>query len=116
MMQAGSIAAATTARLLGMFVQTWSWKNFVHALIDQSRRERQRPRRSKSKMAPPTKKRKIEVTAVEEIAFDTSARQDWLTGFHKRKLERAKHAREIAEKKARAERVEQRKQVRTSSS
>jgi len=67
-------------------------------------------------MAPPTKKRKIEVTAVEEIAFDTSARQDWLTGFHKRKLERAKHAREIAEKKARAERVEQRKQVRTSSS
>lgn len=63
-------------------------------------------------MPPATKRRKIEVTAVEEITFDLSARQEYLTGFHKRKLQRAKHAQEAAEKRAKAEKVEHRKQVR----
>ena len=65
------------------------------------------------KMPPPTKRRKTEPTVVEEITFDPSARQEYLTGFHKRKLERAKHAREIAEKQARLEKLEARKQVRS---
>ena len=62
-------------------------------------------------MQPPTKRRKTEPSVVEEINFDTAARQEYLTGFHKRKLQRAKHAREIAEKKVRAERIEERKRV-----
>lgn len=63
------------------------------------------------KMPPPTKRRKTE-PAVEEINFDLSARQEYLTGFHKRKVQRAKHAQDAAEKRARAERVEERKKVR----
>lgn len=63
------------------------------------------------KMPPSTTRRKTELTAVEEITFDPSARQEYLTGFHKRKLERAKHAREVAEKQARAEKLEARKKV-----
>jgi ribosomal RNA-processing protein 17 len=66
----------------------------------------------KTAMPPPTKRRKTEPTVAEEITFDPSARQEYLTGFHKRKLERAKHAREIAEKQARLEKLEARKQVR----
>jgi ribosomal RNA-processing protein 17 len=62
-------------------------------------------------MPPPIKRRKTEPTVVEEINFDPSARQEYLTGFHKRKLERAKHARELAEKQARVEKLEARKQV-----
>lgn len=67
-------------------------------------------------MQPPTKKRKTEKTGgpvVEEINFDTAARQEYLTGFHKRKLQRAKHAQEAAEKKARADRIVDRKKVRS---
>ena len=62
-------------------------------------------------MPPKAKRRKLDVKAVEEIAFDTDARQEYLSGFHKRKLERAKHARDIAEKKARAEKLAERKRV-----
>lgn len=56
------------------------------------------------------KKRKTE-HKVAEISFDDTAREDYLTGFHKRKVERAKRARAEAEKKAREERVVVRKQV-----
>ena len=63
-------------------------------------------------MVPPTKRRRIEPTAVEEINFDLAARHDFLTGFHKRKLQRAKHAQEAAERRARAERIAARKKVR----
>ncbi|KIW17868.1 hypothetical protein PV08_05063 [Exophiala spinifera] len=63
-------------------------------------------------MAPPTKRRRIEPTAVEEITFDPAARQDFLTGFHKRKLQRAKHAQEAAERRAREERIAERKKLR----
>lgn len=53
----------------------------------------------------------MNVKAVEEVTFDPSAREEYLTGFHKRKLERAKHAREVAEKKARAEKIDERRRV-----
>ena len=50
---------------------------------------------------------------MEEITFDPTARQEFLTGFHKRKLQRAKHAQEAAERRARAEKLEERKKVGT---
>lgn len=67
-----------------------------------------------SAMQPPAKKRRTETAAVEEIKFDTAARQEYLTGFHKRKLQRTKHAQDAAEKKARLERIEERRKVRLS--
>jgi ribosomal RNA-processing protein 17 len=65
-------------------------------------------------MQPPAKKRRVETTAIEEIEFDPAARQEYLTGFHKRKLQRAKDAQEAAEKKARLEKIEERRKVRQS--
>jgi ribosomal RNA-processing protein 17 len=62
-------------------------------------------------MSPHPKRQKVESTTVEEIPFDLAARQDYLSGFHKRKLQRAKYAREIAEKKARADRIEERRKA-----
>ncbi|CAD6587913.1 MAG: pre-60S ribosomal particles component [Alectoria sarmentosa] len=47
---------------------------------------------------PPSKKGKSS-SAIEEISFDFSAREDYLTGFHKRKLLRIKQAKEEAAKK-----------------
>jgi len=70
-----------------------------------------RPRPKKSLLPPPSKKRKVE-HKIEEINFDFSAREDYLTGFHKRKVQRAKAAQEEAAKKAREERIVMRKQVR----
>lgn len=52
------------------------------------------------------------VSQIEEIAFDFNARQDYLTGFHKRKLERTKHAQNIAVKKEKEIKLESRRQVR----
>lgn len=60
-------------------------------------------------MAPPNKKRKT--GQPEEIIFDPAARQDYLTGFHKRKEARKKHAQEVAAKLEKEERVSARKQV-----
>lgn len=57
------------------------------------------------------KRRKTDSKAIEEINFDPDARQDYLSGFHKRKLQRAKHAQQVAEKKARQERIEQRRKA-----
>lgn len=68
-----------------------------------------RPRPKKS-LLPPSKKRKTHF-AIEEINFDSNARADYLTGFHKRKVVRAQRAQEEASKKARQERIETRKQV-----
>lgn len=65
-------------------------------------------------MMPPTKRRKI--FAIEEITFDPAAREEFLTGFHKRKLARVKHAQEETAKKEREERVKQRREVRFSCS
>lgn len=50
--------------------------------------------------------------AVEEVNFDFEARQEYLTGFHKRKQQRIKNAQEEAAKRARQEKLELRKQIR----
>ncbi|KAI9717521.1 MAG: hypothetical protein M1812_004662 [Candelaria pacifica] len=63
-------------------------------------------------MAPAAKRRKTSGPALEEIKFDFDARSDYLTGFHKRKLQRMKHAQEEAAKKERADRIEERKRMR----
>ena len=64
--------------------------------------------------APPSKRRKVasgKIAPVEEISFDLNARHEFLTGFRKRKQQRAKHAQEIAERKAKEERKEQKRKV-----
>lgn len=67
--------------------------------------------RAKPAVAPPRKKRKSAST-IDEIAFDPSAREAYLSGFHKRKLQRIKHAKEEAAKRYRDERLTARKIVR----
>ncbi|KAL1968511.1 hypothetical protein VTN77DRAFT_1721 [Rasamsonia byssochlamydoides] len=62
-------------------------------------------------MAPHAKRRKL-TSAVEEITFDPVARHEFLTGFHKRKLQRTRAAQEYAQKKAREERRLERKKLR----
>jgi hypothetical protein len=61
-------------------------------------------------MPPPSKKRKT--SATEEVTFDPAAREEYLTGFHKRKQARIKYAQEQAAKKEREERILERKKVR----
>jgi ribosomal RNA-processing protein 17 len=68
--------------------------------------------RPKKLLTPPVKKRKRHHT-IEEIKFDDAARAEYLTGFHKRKLQRAKNAQEQAAKQAREDKILARKQVRT---
>jgi ribosomal RNA-processing protein 17 len=68
------------------------------------------PRPKKSLLPPPSKKRKAS-HAVEEIAFDSKARKEYLTGFHKRKQQRIKNAQEQAALKEKQERREMRKEV-----
>ena len=63
-------------------------------------------------MVPPPKKRRKTVSAIEEIKFDPNAREDYLTGFHKRKLQRIKHAQEEAAKREREDKIKARKTVR----
>ena len=58
----------------------------------------------------PRRKRKV-TSAIQEISFDYSAREDYLTGFHKRKLQRIKHAKEEAIKKDREDKLAARKIV-----
>lgn len=69
--------------------------------------------RPKHVLAPPRKKRKI-TPAIDEITFDPSAREEYLSGFHKRKLQRIKHAKEEAAKKDKEEKLTARKIVRLS--
>lgn len=70
-----------------------------------------KPRPKKSVLPPQYKKRKA-ASAVEEVNFDFDARQEYLTGFHKRKQQRIKNAQEEAAKRARQEKLDMRKQVR----
>lgn len=66
-------------------------------------------------MPPIDRKRKIHKTnakAVEAISFDPEARQEYLSGFHKRKLQRAEHGRNVAEKRMKEATVQARKEVR----
>lgn len=61
-------------------------------------------------MAPPSKRRK-KSSAVEEVTFDFDARSEYLTGFHKRKVQRIKQAQEQAAKQDRLDKLENRKRV-----
>ncbi|KAK0356841.1 hypothetical protein LTR91_021701 [Friedmanniomyces endolithicus] len=63
-------------------------------------------------MAPLTKKRRLDSQQPAELNFDVSARQEYLSGFHKRKVARKENARETAIKRDKEERVVQRKQMR----
>lgn len=59
------------------------------------------------------KKRKVVAEPrVEEINFDSESRQEWLTGFHKRKVQRAKQAAEHAAKQYKEDKKATRKKVR----
>ncbi|KAL9096193.1 MAG: hypothetical protein Q9165_001716 [Trypethelium subeluteriae] len=61
-------------------------------------------------MAPAFKKRKV--VPVEEISFDEAAREEYLTGFHKRKQQRIKQAQEQATRREQDERNKERKEMR----
>jgi hypothetical protein len=63
-------------------------------------------------MAPPSKKRKTNSSAPEQIDFDFAAREEFLTGFHKRKVQRKKLAEEENAKKEREEKLRVRAEVR----
>ncbi|KAH8731463.1 nucleolar protein 12-domain-containing protein [Phaeosphaeriaceae sp. PMI808] len=63
-------------------------------------------------MAPPNKKRKITVTAPEKIDFDPTAREEYLTGFHKRKVARQKFAQDEAAKREKEEKLRFRRELR----
>ncbi|QPG74491.1 hypothetical protein FOA43_001821 [Brettanomyces nanus] len=56
--------------------------------------------------------RKSRSHRVEEVTFDKEKRIDFLTGFHKRKLERRKHAQENQEKQRKEDRIEERARIR----
>jgi hypothetical protein len=60
---------------------------------------------------PPNKKRKINVVVPEKIEFDFSAREEYLTGFHKRKVARQKFAQDEAAKKEKEEKLKFRQEV-----
>lgn len=49
---------------------------------------------------------------VEEVTFDSESRVTYLTGFHKRKVERKKNAQKHAEDMAKKERIEERARIR----
>ena len=70
------------------------------------------PRPRHKPALPLRKKRKTQPT-IEEITFDDQAREAYLTGFHKRKQARIKHAQENAAKREREEKLEMRKAVST---
>ena len=67
-------------------------------------------------MGPPTKKRKLAAPAPEKIEFDFSAREEYLTGFHKRKVARQKFAQDEAAKREKEEKLRFRKEVRHTTS
>ncbi|OOQ90826.1 protein required for cell viability Rrp17 [Penicillium brasilianum] len=64
-------------------------------------------------MGPPFKRRKVgKIDKVEEVSFDPAAREEFLTGFRKRKQQRIKHAQEIAIKRAKEEKRQDRQKLR----
>lgn len=66
-------------------------------------------------MPPPSKKRKTNPNEPQEITFDFAAREEYLTGFHKRKQARIKHAQEENAKREKEERTRLRREVRFAS-
>ena len=101
----------------GMFV-TYRAEGFSGPWLHVDRHEVSRPAYGESsgqrlsRMPPPTKRRRLSPTAVEEISFDLSARQEYLTGFHKRKVQRTKAAQEAAQRRAKEELKDHRRKVR----
>ncbi len=69
-----------------------------------------RARPKKSTLPPAPKKRKRD-SKIEEINFDFTQREEYLTGFHKRKVERIKRAQAENAKKEKEEKIQQRKEV-----
>ncbi|KAF2209881.1 hypothetical protein CERZMDRAFT_99939 [Cercospora zeae-maydis SCOH1-5] len=67
-------------------------------------------------MAPPAKRRKLDPLRhqkpVEELTFSIDARQEYLTGFSKRKQARKEQAKEHAIRMAKEEKVKERKELR----
>lgn len=61
-------------------------------------------------MAPPPKRRRI-VSAVEEVTYDPVARQEYLSGFRKRKQQRIKQAQQVAKEKERLQKIDDRRSV-----
>ena len=62
-------------------------------------------------MPPPRTLKRKRYNQPEEITFNFDARQDYLTGFHKRKLDRIKHAQDVAAKKEKQSKLDMRRQV-----
>lgn len=63
---------------------------------------------------PPSKKRKFGANttpAPENISFDPAAREEYLTGFHKRRQARIKHAQEENAKREKEEKTRLRREV-----
>ncbi|KAI7902422.1 nucleolar protein 12-domain-containing protein [Cokeromyces recurvatus] len=58
------------------------------------------------------KKRKAKEDIVESVDFDEASRTEFLTGFHKRKLERKKKTKEKYAKLAREEKLRNRREMR----
>ncbi|KAI9322687.1 nucleolar protein 12-domain-containing protein [Dichotomocladium elegans] len=58
------------------------------------------------------KKRKSKAQRVERIDFDPDSRKEFLTGFHKRKVERKKKAKEKYEERLRQEKIKERASLR----
>lgn len=56
--------------------------------------------------------KKIRKNGVEEVVFDKGSRQEYLTGFHKRKLQRQKKAQETIKEQERLARIEERRKIR----
>jgi len=71
----------------------------------------QAQRKRKSSLPPPAPKKRKNASQLEEITFDNTARAEYLTGFHKRKVARIKSAQDEAAKKAKAELIVARKRV-----
>jgi ribosomal RNA-processing protein 17 len=62
---------------------------------------------------PSAKRRKLSKSsnAPAEVVFDDESRADYLTGFHKRKVARAKEAQTIAARLAKEEKIKDRAEV-----
>ena len=62
---------------------------------------------------PSAKRRKLNKSsnAPAEVVFDDESRADYLTGFHKRKVARAKEAQAIAARMAKEEKIKDRAEV-----
>lgn len=71
----------------------------------------QQPRSARrASTAPPAKRRKI-VSTIDHVTYDPAARQEYLSGFRKRKQQRIKEAQKLAKEKDRLQKIEDRRAV-----